>query len=62
MTVTVSRGYQWVADADRVAHATPARGHHTRTLCGKPVVDPRYAHPAATRCQDCDDVASARLS
>ena len=53
MTVTVSRGYVWVAEQDRIAHAHIARGRATRTLCGLPAKDPRYAHPAATRCPQC---------
>ena len=58
MTVTVSRGFVWVAEKDRIAHAHIARGKATRTLCGRPALDPRYAHPAATRCPECEEVAS----
>lgn len=55
MTVVVSRGFVWIAeDVGGVAHATPSRGRHTRTLCGRPAVDERYARPAATRCGDCE--------
>lgn len=60
MTVVVSRDYVWVAERDRVAHAHVARGRSTRTLCGLPAKDPRYAYPAAVRCQQCEEVASGK--
>jgi hypothetical protein len=56
VTVIVSRGYQWVADSDRVAHAVPDRGRQLRTLCGLRPVDPRYGWPAVVRCPACQEV------
>lgn len=53
MTVVIARGYAWMAEADGIAHATPSRGHHTRTLCGRLAIDERFARPAAVRCGDC---------
>lgn len=53
MTVVIARGYAWIAEKDRVAHAHIARGRHTRTLCDRPALDPRYAFPAAVRCAEC---------
>ena len=60
MTVVVSRGYQWIADSDRIAHAHPQRGRATRALCGRPAIDPRYGHPAAVRCPACQEVVDGR--
>lgn len=57
MSVVVSNGYVWVADRDGIAHAHLARGRVTRTLCGEPARDPRYAHPAESRCLSCVEVA-----
>lgn len=57
MTVVVLRGFRWIAEADGVAHATPARGRRTRTLCGISAVDERYARPAAIKCAGCLQVA-----
>lgn len=62
MTVVVSRGYVWVAEQDRIAHAHVARGRATRTLCGLPPRDPRYAHPAAVRCARCEAVVEGRAA
>lgn len=53
MSVVIDRGYVWVAERDRIAHAHIARGRATRTVCGQPAIDPRYGHPAATRCPAC---------
>lgn len=60
MTVVVARGYVWIAERDAIAHAHLARGKVTRTLCGKPALDPRYAHPAAVRCETCAQRAEGR--
>lgn len=60
MTVVVSRGYVWIAEDDRIAHAHASRGHVTRTLCGRPALDARWAKPAATRCSRCEEVASGQ--
>lgn len=60
MTIVVSGGYAWIADRDRVAHAHPARSRSVRTLCDRPSVDPRYAYPAAVRCEACQAVAERR--
>lgn len=58
MTVVVSRGFVWIAEAaDRVAHAHRAKGRQTRTLCNLPARDPRYAMPAALRCAACTAIA-----
>lgn len=43
---------EWIALADGIAHAQPARGRRW-TACGKPRIDPRYAHPIRSRCPDC---------
>jgi hypothetical protein len=54
MTVTASRTPppEWIALADGIAHAQPARGRRG-TACGLRRIDPRYAHPATGRCLDC---------
>jgi hypothetical protein len=52
----------WIAEADGIAHA---RSHRpaTRTACGIPAIDIRYAWPARTRCGVCvvvlEEVATA---
>jgi hypothetical protein len=41
---------QWIAEADKVAHAVDRRGH---SLCGEQGMDTRYGWPAIMRCRDC---------
>lgn len=41
----------WLAGRDQVAHGQPAG--MTRTLCGRPAVEPRWAWPATVSCADC---------
>jgi hypothetical protein len=52
---TVAR--EWIALRDGIAHSQPARGRQ-RTACGKPRIDPRYAHPIVSHCPAC----TARLA
>lgn len=60
MTVVVSHGWRWVAEADGVAHATKARGSVTRTLCGRLATDERFARPAVVRCPACQEVVDRK--
>lgn len=54
MTVVTIRGYSWISEEQGgVAHAHPARSRATRTLCGLPALDARWAKPAALRCGEC---------
>jgi hypothetical protein len=41
----------WRAGSDRIAHAHVKRG--TRTLCGEPVLDERFAWPKFRNCMVC---------
>ena len=45
---------EWIALKDGIEHGQPKRGRG-RTFCGKPRIDPRYAHPKTSRCQACVD-------
>lgn len=60
MSVVVAKGYAWIAERDGVAHAHLARGRATRTLCGLPALDPRFARPAAVRCSECQEVVDRK--
>ena len=57
MTTVVDKGYVWIAGKDGTAHGRLWRAHAVRTLCGIPAIDPRYAWPAAVRCEECTDIA-----
>ncbi|MFN8629042.1 MAG: hypothetical protein U0838_01595 [Chloroflexota bacterium] len=46
-------GFRWLAWADGVAHAIPARGRVTRTACGLPATDERLSWPERSRCPRC---------
>lgn len=47
--------FRWVASADHVAHAVPARGGgwSDRTACGIPTTDERPIRAERQRCERC---------
>ncbi len=49
---------EWLALSDGVGHHQPKRGRG-RPACGKPRIDPRYAHPVTSKCPTCAKAAAA---